>query len=71
MIKELNFEFEYDSDELYLGKYVREFELKSPERLVKLERGFREGWAHKRIDRDYWSSDNYNFDRIKQRYYYD
>jgi hypothetical protein len=70
-IKKLNFEIEHDWDELYFGKCVREFELKTPERIVKLERGFREGWAHKRIDRHYWNAENYNFNKIKQRYYYD
>lgn len=67
----LNIEPKWDTDELYFGDCVYEFEKENYNRIIKKERGFREGWATNRIDRNYWFSANYNYDKIPEGFYYD
>ena len=61
----------WDTDELYLGNCVYEFEKENSNRLVKKHRGFRDGYAVNRIDRDYWLKSRYEFNKIPEQYYYD
>jgi hypothetical protein len=70
-LKSLNFEREYDTDELYFGMCVRKFELENSERIVKLHRGFRQNYATNRIDREYWFTANYDFNKVPEQFYYD
>ena len=46
-----------------------EFEKENHSRIIKMERGFREGYATNRIDRGYWS--NIDYDKIPEGFYYD
>lgn len=46
----------WDTDELYYGKCVLELENRDPQRIVKLDRGWREGYATGRIDRSWWAT---------------
>ena len=66
----LNIEPLWDTDELFWGKCVSEFETNpnTQNRVVKLHRGWGQG-AHLRIDRDYWS--RYDFSKVKEGYYID
>jgi len=59
----------WDTDELYIGKCVRDFEIDNEHRIIKLSRGFREGYATDRLDRDYWN--RYDFNKITQDAYID
>lgn len=70
-VKTLGFQPLWDSDELYFGKCVYEFENKSENkhRLVKLQRGFKDGYATFRIDRDYWGRED--FSKIREGYFID
>lgn len=68
-IYNLKFNPLWDSDELYFGKSVNYFEKKYPNRITKLERGFAEGFATKRIDRNYWEL--YDLSKISENYYID
>jgi hypothetical protein len=73
-LKLLNLSWDYplwDTDELYIGKCINKFEQINSNRIVKLQRGFREGYATKRIDRDYWFNVNYDFKKISEEYYID
>ena len=67
-----NFSPLWDTDELYLGKCVYEFENKenNKNRITKLERGgWGEGYAAGRIDREYWGK--YDFGKILEGFYID
>ena len=66
----LNIEPLWDTDELFWGKCVSEFETNpnTQNRVVKLHRGWGQG-AHLRIDRDYWG--RYDFSKVKEGYYID
>lgn len=63
----------WDTDEMFWGDCVSKFE-KTPDnkkRLVKLERGFREGYATNRIDRMSWFSADYDFSKVGCDFYID
>jgi len=62
----LTFNWGWDSDELYFGLKVNEFNDNS--RIKKLNRGWTNGIAHKRIDRCLWY---YNEKFIKDDFYID
>jgi hypothetical protein len=70
-LNNLNINPLWDTDEIYLGSCVNKFEKTNEDRIVKIQRGFREGYATKRIDRNYWFSDEYNFNKISEGFYYD
>lgn len=63
----------WDTDELFWGSCVSEFEKKpeNVERLVKLHRGFAEGYATNRIDRMCWFTTNYDFLKVPHNFYID
>ena len=63
-LKTLNIAPLWDTDELYFGGCVYEFEKENHSRIIKKERGFREGYATNRIDRGYWS--NIDYDKIPE-----
>jgi len=68
-LKTLNIAPLWDTDELYFGGCVYEFEKENHSRIIKKERGFREGYATNRIDRGYWS--NIDYDKIPEGFYHD
>jgi hypothetical protein len=68
-LKTLNIAPLWDTDELYFGGCVYEFEKENHSRIIKKERGFGEGYATNRIDRGYWS--NIDYDKIPEGFYYD
>jgi hypothetical protein len=70
-LKNLNLIPLWDTDELYFGDCIYKFEKENHNRIVKKERGFRYGYATNRIDRDYWFSANYDYDKISDGFYYD
>lgn len=61
----------WDTDELFWGGCVYDFEEKFPERVVKLQRGFADGFATKRIDRCNWHHPKNDFSKISQGEYID
>lgn len=68
-LKNLNITPIWDTDELYFGECVYEFEKENHNRILKKQRGFAEGPATNRIDRGYWW--NINYDKISEGFYYD
>lgn len=68
-LKNLNINPLWDTDELYFGGCVYEFEKENSNRILKKQRGFREGYATNRIDRGYQCDINY--DKISEGFYYD
>ena len=61
-----SFNWGWDSDELYFGKKVLEYD--KPEKIIKLNRGWYQGRALNRIDRVVW---HYEVDKLKKGQYYD
>lgn len=61
----------WDTDELFWGGCVYEFEQQNPNRITKLHRGFAEGFATKRIDRSNWHHPKNDFSKISQGEYID
>lgn len=61
----------WDTDEIFWGECVYSFEEKSPERIIKLNRGFGEGFATKRIDRGCWTHPSNEFSKVSEGFYID
>lgn len=59
----------WDTDEIFFGSCVFEWEQSNREKIVKLQRGFGTGYATKRIDRGNWGSHDFNL--VLEEYYYD
>ena len=64
--KLIKFNWGWDTDELYFGKMLQQFQNKN--RIIELNRGWTNGMANKRIDRAYW---NYNENLFYEQYYID
>jgi len=62
----LKFDWGWDTDELYFGEKINNFE--NQKRIVKLKRGWYQGRALNRIDRVVW---NYEDNKLKNGEYYD
>ena len=60
------FEQGWDTDELYFGKCVNEFEKKN--KIILINRGWKFGMALNRIDRVYWV---YDEESLKKGHYID
>jgi hypothetical protein len=67
-IYSLKYEPLWDSDELYLGMCINNFEKINKDRVLKKQRGFREGYATNRIDRGCWFTANYDFNKISEQF---
>ena len=59
----------WDTDELFWGSCVFEWEKTNSDKIVKLERGFGEGFATRRLDRCCWGL--YKPERVLEEYYFD
>ena len=62
----LKFDWGWDTDELYFGEKINNFE--NQKRIVKLKRGWYQGRALNRVDRVVW---NYEDNKLKNGEYYD
>jgi hypothetical protein len=62
----IEFNWGWDTDELYFGKMVNQY--LNQDKVVKLKRGWVNGMAINRIDRVLWM---YNLDQLKQQGYFD